>query len=236
MLEDKDYQFIIGCCLGDGSLNAKNKRSTNPVFTMSHCIAQEEYMLWKASKLNQILGRDCTVRYFDAVAKGKKYPTTAFGVSSPEYWSVYELLYKDGCKTFTWELLKPLGLQVLALFWMDDGELDTRRHVTATDRFMPAGLTRKYFREARLNLYVEESQAELVRAWIKWLTGAEGNLLDHKKNGQYVLSWYKDDFLKIINRIKNYVHPSMYWKISLDGTSFDMKPVTINERVISSQA
>lgn len=235
MLEEKEFEFVIGCCLGDGSLNSKNKRSLNPVFSMSHTISQEAYIRWKAEKLNQILQRNCTVRAFNVKLKGKEYPTFGYGVSSPELWKAHNLLYKEGKKTFTWELLKPLGLQALALFWMDDGGFITRFHTTKTNRSLAygqpglKGLQRKYFREARLSLYTDEKEAKLVRAWIKWLTGAEGYLYDPKNNGQYIIVWHKEDFLRIVTRIKSFVHPSMYRKISLDGQCFHLKPVTVGE-------
>lgn len=237
MLEQSDLEFFVGCCLGDGTIVKREaiRRGHRLTFAIAHSITQEPYIRWKAERLNTIFNRDGKVRSYISKAGGKEYPSLIYATDVSDFQEVYNLLYRERKKTFSWELLKPLGLEALALFWMDDGVFITRKHVTKTDRSLRdgqsggKGIKRKYFREARLSLYTGKEEAELVNAWIKWLTGADGYLYDQKNDGKYILIWHKDDFLKIVKRIKNYIHPSMYRKISLDGTTFDLKPVTITE-------
>lgn len=234
MLEKEDFEFIAGCCLGDGSLNGKNKGSINPVFSISHSVQQEDYLMWKVEKFRQIFKAKCTVGRKTITLNDKQHTALGFGVSSPELWSIYNLLYPNGKKMFTWELLKLLGNQALALFWMDDGVFTTRTHITTSSKTFRGncgqiGLVRKGFREARLSLYTGKEEANLVNSWIRDLTGAEGYLYDQKRNGKYIIIWHKKDFLRIVENIKSFVHPSMYRKISLDGCSFNLETITIGE-------
>jgi LAGLIDADG DNA endonuclease family len=237
MLTESDFEFFVGCCLGDGSIikGKPNSKGFRLIFALAHSASQEEYIRWKAERMNAVFGRSVRVRSYNSKAGGKEYPSLIYSTGVAKFRDVYDLLYKEGKKTFTWEMLKPLGLQALALFWMDDGVFVTRTHVTRTDTSLQGGrpgkkgITRKYFREARLSLYTDRKQAELVNSWIKWLTGGNGDIYDQKGDGKYILIWRKTQFLRIVNRIKGYVHPSMYRKISLDGVSFALEACTIDE-------
>jgi hypothetical protein len=237
MLEGKDFEFILGCCLGDGTIvhrRVKEERFRTDL-ALAHSISQESYIRWKANKVNQILNRKGSVRSYNSKANGKEYPSLMYSVSTPELRKAYSLLYREGRKTFSSDLLKMVGLQALALFWMDDGVFITRNHQTKSNRGLRTGqpgkkgITRKYFREARLSLYTGQPEAVLVKDWVKELTGANGYLYDQKNDGKYIIVWHKDEFLKIIGQIKVFVHPSMYRKISLDGKTFNLDAVTISD-------
>jgi len=237
MLSNEDFDFVAGCSLGDGYLNGFNKRSTSPVFTLGHSQKQEEYLIWKAENLNRILNKNYSVHRSVRTVQGKQYPVITYSASVPELWEVYNLLYFEKKKVFTQALLERLGFQSLALLWMDDGVFVTQTHTTTSINSNwefgwkgEKGAVRKYFREARLSLYTSKQEADIVNEWIKSLTGAEGRTYDQKKNNQFILLWNKPNFLKIIEAIYPFTHPSMYRKISLDLKRFDLFPVTVGER------
>lgn len=125
---------MAGCALGDGNVHkvlrtARFENTGNPVFkqyecftlNISHSIKQAEYFVWKSKILQKILTSNAQPKAVTWHTGSKDYTGLTFTAGSSELRKIYEGLYPNNVKTFTSEFLRVLGMQALALFWMDGG-------------------------------------------------------------------------------------------------------------------
>ena len=205
-MDTDDRNFLIGCTLGDGCIR-KDARTGSCTFVLGRAERHKEYAAWQLEKINSILGSKATLRSF--MDKGK-YPAVRFGASNKKLLSsVYSLLYPNNKKTFTTEVLYLLGLQELALFWMDDGSLEVRK------RQRPRSV--KIERSGWLAVCTDEYQADIVGNWIQHLTTARYTKVRHK-SGRYYLRWHSAQCRLLINAIQPYILPCVAYKTDLNRT------------------
>lgn len=116
-------ELIIGSLLGDGHLSLVSKRSAR--FSESHCLKQEHYLDWKIGILGDLVSSVYPVRKVvgDREFFGKGFST----ISSSGFLSLYDLFYKDGHRVFPESLSELMTPFVLAVWFMDDGSLTTRK-------------------------------------------------------------------------------------------------------------
>lgn len=137
-----------------------------------------------------------------------KYPAVRFGASNKKILSsIHSLLYPNNKKTFTTKVLYLLGLQELALFWMDDGSLEVRK------RQKPRSV--KIERSGWLAVCTDEYQADIVGNWIQHLTTARYTKVQHK-SGRYYLRWHAAQCRLLINAIQPYILPCVAYKTDLN--------------------
>lgn len=196
----------MGCALGDGCLSREQRWGTVTLH-IGRQERQAPYAQWQLDRLNAILGTKAKLNHF--LDKGK-YPAVRFGVSSKAMLGpVYEALYPGGCKRFTPECLDGLGLEALALFWMDDGSLEVRR------RQRPRSV--KIERSGWLPVSKDQGELDAVARWIHSLTGASGSVVIHR-SGMLYLRWFSRQFRLLVEAIKDLVHPCMAYKVDLNRT------------------
>lgn len=179
---DDEYQIILGSILGDANLN---KTPKSALFEESHCMRQEEYLLWK---------RKYALSRFKTQIK--YYPTKVrlWTEVSPLFADLRKRLYPLGKKIITKEILeelKPLGI---AVWFMDDGSMNLRSGGDlSTDGFTENEnyLIRDYFNNKRFFCKV----------------------IKRKYNGTYKIIFNNEGFNNLINCIGKYIHPCMNYKI-----------------------
>lgn len=116
--------------LGDGCL-CITRGSKNAILTITHSIKQKEYLSHKAHILEELT----SVNVRESEAKGgylgKSYKRIqVFTKTHPLYTSLYERMYHSKVKTVDTFCMKTLSPQGLALWYQDDGYLETTKHGT----------------------------------------------------------------------------------------------------------
>jgi hypothetical protein len=207
MINIEQQKFLIGCAIGDGCIS-KSKRSESTTLHIQRQYAHVEYAQWQLEQLNSILGTHAQLKYFKD--KGI-YPAVRFGVTSKKFLTpIYNLLYPQGKKTLSVEVLQNLGLKELALFWMDDGSLEVRK------RIKPSGSV-KIERVGWLAVCEDEPTTDIVGSWIHDLTGSTYTKVCHK-TGKFYLKWNTKQLKMLLSSIDEYVLPSLKYKTDLSRT------------------
>jgi hypothetical protein len=121
-----DKAIMIGLIIGDGTLGKDGK------FGVIHSIKQLDYCIFKAKLLHSIVGgRD--IKVHESVTKYKykeevrESQICRFSKCSKSFIPFRQLLYPDGKKYISNEMLSYLNETSLALWWMDDGNLDCHK-------------------------------------------------------------------------------------------------------------
>jgi len=207
MMNLESQRFLIGCTIGDGCLS-KDKRHGSVTLHIQRKQAHLEYAKWQLQKLNLLLNTNASLKHF--LDKGK-YPAIRFGVTNKKLLTpVYDLLYPQGKKLLTPKVLEGLGLQELALFWMDDGSLEVRK------RKRPTG-TIKIERSAWLAVCENEETVSNVGNWIQDLTTARYTTVRHV-SGNYYLRWHSLQCKTLIEKLHPFVLPCLRYKVDLSRT------------------
>jgi hypothetical protein len=199
MNEEELRGAIIGMVLGDGSL-PMDGRSVNAHMDFAHSIKQREYAVWKAGLLENLT----SVRITDGVShcKGKEYPKVrVLSKTHPLYTHLWKRFYHNGRKTidhFLMNCLTPLGLSI---WYQDDGHLknhenyltpmlETNNFNVSEHEIMTKCLADKFHLEFRTN----------------------------HLNAQYLmLRLRRKDRERFFDIIREYIHPTMNYKIQDDG-------------------
>lgn len=206
MITPQDMELVTGIALGDGCLKREPKFGSVTLY-VSHAARQAPYAAWKLAQMNRICGTKASLNSFND--KGK-YPAVRFGVTCKRILSpVRDLLYPSGIKRFTPEVFEGLGVQALALLWMDDGSLEVRR------RQRPRSI--KYERTGWLPVSKDMKEAEIVAEWIEALTGARASMLVHG-GGMFYLRWHSRQCRLLVSAIESLVHPCVKYKVDLTRT------------------
>ena len=118
MSSETDFQslrkLVISMTLGDGYIAPKEEHH-NTCLEMDHSIDQLEYLLWKIELLNKS-GMNTGKLYFSKrrEVRVRTQRHTIFNI-------VRELLYKDGIKILSKNILRNLNVLGLAIWYCDDG-------------------------------------------------------------------------------------------------------------------
>ena len=190
-------------------------------FRIGHSDRQQDYLQWKASRLNQIFGKDKKRLGPYEVGCGtgeQRYQHYLYCIDDHALFEPYlHALYaeQNGKRKLvvTAELLGRLDLQALAVYWCDDGSLWSserqKRYVDAS------GGTRLYpYVEGRGVLSTcrySDAEVALIRDWVASLTGVTPVA---RKQRQYpVLSFSKGQLREFLPVIAPHVPECMNHKI-----------------------
>lgn len=133
-LSDQARAVILGTILGDGSLKKQN-RYLNANLQIRHSEVQKEYLLWKASMLQEIAReKSISVQKPDGYSKQPKWRFVSKNL--PVLSELNELTYKHNKLHVRRRWLNQLTPLSLAVWWCDDGSLigyGGRKGVFCTD-------------------------------------------------------------------------------------------------------
>lgn len=148
-------------------------------------------------KVNQELGTHGFVNSREVFDKrtGKIYQSCQAMVTSKKLIPVREELYPSGKKQISKKYLEDLGLDALAVFWMDDG---------CVVRSTNVGL---------LATYCDHSQAAVIANWIHDLTETNPKL--YLDRGLYRLRITRSEMPKFIHAIKPFMLSGFSHKVTL---------------------
>ncbi|MGC8606348.1 MAG: C2H2-type zinc finger protein [Vulcanisaeta sp.] len=122
-LTEEQREIVLGTVLGDGYLSIPPPRAKNARLTVVHALSQYEYLMWKYSKLKNI------VKSPPRLERNTKYG--AYGdvyrfqtICHPELTEIYKVAYVNGRKTITREFLNMIKTPTaLAVWFLDDGSI-----------------------------------------------------------------------------------------------------------------
>lgn len=189
-LNDFQLEIIRGSLLGDGNLSPTiHKNSLGTRFRLGHALKQKGYLLWKASLFKNIphtLHED---------KKSIKFDMTPL----PELYEMREVMYRDNHKFLSPDFIAKLTPLSLAIWYQDDGGLDIRNKTRAKGRI--AICVEAIHPESRrqLQTMLEERYAVSTRLGVV--------------RGKHILYFDQSNTEKILQLIKQYVHPSMNYKL-----------------------
>lgn len=197
-MQTQDLSFLYGVIIGDGSL-VKAKDGTISL-RLIHCIAQKEYLMYKASILNRIFTSQLEVKDIN----NNGYPGCIYTIGRTAVLKpLYELFYVNGKKSISNpEIINNLTPEALALWWMDDGCLSMKKRngkIVARQGFISTYLPLEE------NLYL----IQLLNAKFNL------NLKNVKDRKAYRIRLNTTDCKQLIEIIKPYIHPVFNYKIDM---------------------
>jgi hypothetical protein len=201
--------FTLGAVAGDGCLGIPSGRPNSVYFSLTHSASQREYLVYKINRINQELGTKGTVSQPRAVydsRTNKYYWSCQSMVVNPKLKKLYSLFYINGEKQFTSRVLNLLGLEALAIFWMDDGNV---------------GKTTSAVNKGILNLYRPLNEALLVCDWIEDLTNVQAK--PYRDGDLYRVRISRSLMPKFLAKIRPFVHTSMKKKVTLYFSHYNTK-------------
>lgn len=215
-----EEKLLVGCVLGDGSLNRRHQYQNVCSLKLTHTAPQLSYLEWKVEQIRPILKSKAkilrSVNNF-----GIEYFSWESGFSS--FVHLYNLLYLDKKKTFSFKLLKELGPKELALFWCDDGCIvkSLRNKVDPrTGKAYPNLLQETY---GNLAVYEPKKETESVASWVEDLTKERPSCVLHKKTGLYYLRFNKKQLTALVSCIEDYIPKCM-------ASKSDLTQIPLSER------
>ncbi len=121
-LTEMQKQFIVGSCLGDGSI-LKGKTSSHYEFICQHGMRQYDYLLWKAEILKSLGSSSYKyIRKTPNKVTNKLYEYCLVRTKiNPNLIYFRNLLYVDNKKVIQKELLQYYSTFAMAVHYMDDG-------------------------------------------------------------------------------------------------------------------
>ncbi len=181
--ESKELSLIIGCLLGDGSLD-KNGR-----FSCAHSMKQRDYCLWKANQLESynIKFIENNAR-FDKRTEKTYYCCTFYTRGDTKLKELRNQLYCP-TKQLTKEVLKYYTGLSLAVHFMDDGYKKSSSYGIATNSFT----------KESLDTFIQHCKDVFQ---IKFVI--------HSENKLYLPLVFKDRFENII---RPYIHETLMYKL-----------------------
>lgn len=202
ILNRNNYDILLGFLLGDGCFQ-QNKQWDNNIFRLrkQHSLKQKEYNEF-CSKLYNTTCNTSGVSGFNG-ENMSVFNTKSYYIES----EFLDSIQKDGKKKINFNIKNFFTKRSLALWFMDDGSnyiySDNGSNITLhTEGF------NKVENEILKNILKENFELECNVSTYK------KNRNDGKYNYYYVLTFNKGNSHKLQNLIKEYVHPSMDYKLN----------------------
>lgn len=216
-LTKKDMSVLIGLLLGDGYIDNKGR------IEVEHCEKQKDYCIFKAKLLHSVCGgkdivvheyiRNRSIRKDGKEWKSSTFTTYSFKKQSKSFIPIRNMLYdKDRRKHVTQEILNYLDPCSIALWWLDDGNVQQKFTYRSGERI-------KCGSNLRLYTYLSKEENELIRQYfidnydMYWnVVHADGSNNDK----QWILRCGTREGRKFLNIIREYVRekvPSMAYKV-----------------------
>lgn len=216
-LTKKDMSVLIGLLLGDGYINDKGR------IEVEHCEKQKDYCIFKAKLLHSVCGgkdivvheyvRNRSIRKDGKEWKSSTFTTYSFKKQSKSFIPIRNMLYgKDKRKHITQEILNYLDSCSIALWWLDDGNIQPKYTYRSGERIKcGSGL--------RLYTYLSKEENELIRQYFIDNYGMYWNVVhadDSNDDKQWILRCGTREGRKFLSIIREYVRekvPSMAYKV-----------------------
>jgi hypothetical protein len=201
-LREKEFssrqkEIVFGTLLGDGYLRPTNGNAKNCSYALSCCHGEKqlEYLKWKFSEFSDFVTTKefrINTRQFQGNA-----PTYAFStVSHPFLNEAHNICYwNNGKKDISPQWLEQLTPLSIAVWYMDDGSLNTRYHtiVLCTNSFSQMG------QQLAIDYFRDQFDIQAV--------------LEPRRNNQTVIRINASQSRKFMDLVSPHVPPCMSYKL-----------------------
>lgn len=207
-----DKAIMIGLILGDGYITPNGR------IEICHCEKQKDYCIFKAKLLHSVCGgkdikvekiqNEYTKRKNGKLIEHSIYTKYRFRKQCKHFKYFRDLLYKNGRKTITTEILEMLTPLSIALWFLDDGSLVRKKQ---GDKSHGPYTTMIY-------TYATKEENELIRDYFLKKYNVKWNVVPanvHKEN-QYMIRCGQTESRKFLSIIRDIVRkkiPSMNYKV-----------------------
>lgn len=206
--------LLIGMLLGDGTIC---KGVNNCFMKLHQGRKQKEYTEWKSRKLDEFgIPNSGVCEYFMKTnfTNGEKWANYVCRVKSNPFINVLRrVIYKPEGKIFSRKLLNRVTALGLAIWYMDDGSLNFKKHTNKSGEKKIHGLF------LRISTCLPKRYAQVYIDWLKEEWNVNFYIVhEGKREDSYSLCCGTNEAIKFINIIKKYVEevPSMRYKIEYD--------------------
>lgn len=153
ILTERQHHIILGTLLGDAGLHIQ-KSSINPTFSVGHREADQEYTIWKFNELKTSgLFKNSPFTGVKRFEDGREFKSKRIrSIQHPILRDYHNLLYSDGRKRITSQVLDQCNLLSLAAYYMDDGGLRRAEWYDPDSPKIPCFYTYSYTEEEILLL------------------------------------------------------------------------------------
>ncbi len=193
-LSESEKQIILGGLFGDLYSRIKDK-CKNARIEGAHCKKQEKYLLWKVNMLKSLSFNLRRNKLGYLSFESRRFPCLNY---------YHNLFYKNGKKEVTRQILDLVDRLGLAVWYMDDGSYKKRdRNCTLhTNGFTYAE-----------NLVIKEWFEEKWSIFPSICSNTDPKR--HPGKRWHYLYFGTKEAEKFISLIKDYIHPSMLYKIGV---------------------
>ena len=209
----KDKSILIGLSIGDGYVGIDNNST---VIKIAHSVKQKEYCIFKAKLLHSVFGGNA-IKVHDSLAtyslfvNGDKVKKTASIVwvqkKSIHCKWLRTLLYPEGKKWISNDVLNELDELSIAIWWLDDGNIDIHKSGNGS-----------WCASLRWNTFCSKTEAFTIQKYFEETWNVKWNVVmpDKRSPNKYNLHCGKTEGEKFLTIIRDLVIkkiPSMAYKV-----------------------
>lgn len=199
-MDKNSKAFLIGVSIGDGYLGGY-ANSKSVCLKLVHSIKQEEYMLWKISRIRSIVGgSEGKITYFD----NSGYPGIRWQKSHRYFRVIRKWLYNNNKKEISKNVLEKLTHEAIAVWWMDDGSM--YKKLNPKTRKIKAV-------EGILSTYCSLEENEIIVNYFKLKYDIEFKVVRSKNSFRLRLN--TSECRKFASLVRPYMHKSLLYKIDI---------------------
>ena len=189
-MTQEEKSLIIALIIGDGHIDNTGRISIN------HCEKQKEYLQFKADLIYSIIGgKPITLHKTKAYIKGKEYHGYSIRKCCKKKLIQFrQLMYPNGRKEITREILEQLTPQGIAIWYMDDGSLTPERDKSGNIKAYKLGIA----------TYLSKEENQVIIDYFKEKCNLEFH--SHKDGSQYRLRMGTKEARKFLQLVRPYVN------------------------------
>lgn len=189
-MTQEEKSLIIALIIGDGHIDNTGRISIN------HCEKQKEYLQFKADLIYSIIGgKPITLHKTKAYIKGKEYHGYSIRKCCKKKLIQFrQLMYPNGRKEITREILEQLTPQGIAIWYMDDGSLTPERDKSGNIKAYKLGIA----------TYLSKEENQVIIDYFKEKWNLEFH--SHKDGSQYRLRMGTKEARKFLQLVRPYVN------------------------------
>lgn len=194
-ISDEQYEILCGTLLGDSTLEFyPNIGQRSPRLKCEHGMQQKEYIEHLNAKLSS-LGTSIKENHRVDKRNNKHYISyTLRSLANPNFLSLHSILYNNGKKIISKQLLSYFTIKSLAYLYMDDGYYHQDTALICTDCF-------------------SEEDLNIMSNFIKEKFDLSFSVVCHGKNHGKRLRLLHKDYKKFCDLVSPYIIESLRYKI-----------------------
>jgi hypothetical protein len=223
-LTKEDRNNLIAMSIGDGHIHP------NGQLMISHGLDQYDFCYYKYSLIKSVCSVPKLRKYFHNQVQ-KEVKEYYMQTKRLKFLRLFrKILYPFGKKRISIKILNRIGLQGLAILWMDDGNRWIRFRPNHYNSWDVSG---------RLFLCLDKDQSQLFLDWIKEEYNIDGYMVVKGENNYgkyYTIMFNGRQLQKLSNLLRQYIIPQMEYKINpiivgQDGKEKDSKICSYKEMI-----